>query len=96
MWHPDSFFCQSRDILGEDLYWSSLKITTRLSGSWLEQNCSSLQGLELGVQLERERGSPASPGNDMGRVTVDGDKIFIVKNMWSKSPSFHADTLLEG
>jgi len=44
-----------------------------------------LQDLELWLQLEREMGSPASPGNDRGKVAEDRGKISLVKKVCSLS-----------
>lgn len=48
------------------------------------------------MQLEREFGSPAPPGNDVERMAEDRHKILILKNVCLESPSFHTDMLLEG
>lgn len=94
VWGPDRFFCQSWDILRMDLCWSSLEIFSWLNSLWLGQNCSSLLGLELWVQAEREMASGAAPGSVMGRVTEDRGKNYMVGV--SCFPGWHAVQRLKG
>lgn len=85
-----------RARLKEVLYWTSLETSTWLSSSCLGQIYSFLWGLKLRVQLEREFGSPAPPGNGVGRMAEDRHKILILKNVCLESLGFHTDMPFEG